>query len=1039
MLSKEEEKKISNEIIEESSIKYNNFSNDKIIDPSSQVYIFCKLKSEINAQNENGWTPIYRAIIANNLEALYELLKIGANPDIPNNLGETPLYLSVDINNYDALIILLQYKADCNLAKKNGNTPLHIATKRNKNSFMSALLRNNANPNIVNKLYSQTATHLAIINKVDECTLVEFNVCKADIYNIKDKYDKTPFDYAKDVGDQNYINLLIKIFGKDPNNNGYKENRITWGGFTPNEIEDNAETTPVKINYADGNNSNFISLSKNVFISFDENDLNKNNGTVIIKNINDENKNIICQTTSNQSESQNNDKNNNYENNKENVDINTSIKKSRNLLNNNQSKINIDISNTEPIKSKNSSLGNINQNSNTSQIKEGIKNNLSDTVKKLNISNNSEITSNFHYSTPIENNYSISYNNSKINQNNENSRINSNIFNMENRMSSIISNNSKRNNNSIPSSHSQTRKDISEMNPLEMINQVITTSNNSNVFSELQINSMINKNTQSDEDINNKTVQENALNNNNNLLNDSLEYSKSNAHIVMEQSNNNNNQNEENNIINNKNDYIDVDNINKLNITINEYEDINKNNENIKTNNQHRQLSYHNKQPSNTNNKENVMINCNNISKRNSNTSTNNYSLNNSKKMTVRNSTVQNELLTTVPNSIIQGDNNANVITKQKYYRNNQTQPEYQKEKTSKNLIIEENQNNLQNFNTYNTYKPIQNLKNSRIRNNKSTLSGAPTSNNFIYSFSNNSYSNNNNKTNKFPSLKLSEIENINYNNNSFLSKNINNKSEELNLCSPQNIPNELLTRLREWLISCDLLCYYNLLIKNDIYDIDLYIHNLKNNKINISYKDIEDIGIKKPGHIFRFLLKLQIDTGILDSQIYNTLTNKFNSNVLTTIGLTASTNIIKCCGITLFKQSGGVEKPTCNNNICCDTSTSSFNNNYYYNDIFGFLKYKDLLDYKENFIHNGFDQIDYIFIQLFSNFKFNKEILNDYMHIYSENDKKKVLQKLYEEKKRLALELGLNYDMYEEAKILNSQIDINNNTNDNENSCFIF
>ena len=94
MLSKEEEKKISNEIIEESSIKYNNFSNDQIIDPSSQVYIFCKLKSEINAQNENGWTPIYRSIIANNLEALYELLKIGANPNIPNNLGETPLYLS---------------------------------------------------------------------------------------------------------------------------------------------------------------------------------------------------------------------------------------------------------------------------------------------------------------------------------------------------------------------------------------------------------------------------------------------------------------------------------------------------------------------------------------------------------------------------------------------------------------------------------------------------------------------------------------------------------------------------------------------------------------------------------------------------------------------------------------------------------------------------------------------------------------------------------------------------------------------------------
>ena len=33
---------------------------------------------------------------------------------------------------------------------------------------MSSLLRKKANPNIANKLYSQTATHLAIKNKVSE-------------------------------------------------------------------------------------------------------------------------------------------------------------------------------------------------------------------------------------------------------------------------------------------------------------------------------------------------------------------------------------------------------------------------------------------------------------------------------------------------------------------------------------------------------------------------------------------------------------------------------------------------------------------------------------------------------------------------------------------------------------------------------------------------------------------------------------------------------------------------------------------------------
>ena len=370
----------------------------------------------------------------------------------------------------------------------------------------------------------------------------------------------------------------------------------------------------------------------------------------------------------------------------------------------------------------------------------------------------------------------------------------------------------------------------------------------------------------------------------------------------------------------------------------------------------------------------------------------------------------------------------------------NQTQPESQKEKIAKDLMVDEYQNNIESMNTYNnSYKQYPNItiKNSVVNNNKSTYSTLPNNNNLIYTSSNNAYSLNN-KTNKFPSLKLSEIENEN-NNNSFFSKNNVNKSEEINICSPQNIPNELLIRLREWLISCDLLCYYNLLIKNEIYDMDLYIHNLKNNRINISYKDIEDLGIKKPGHIFRFLLKLQIDTGILDSQIYNLITNKFNSNVLTTIGLTASTNIIKCCGITLFKENsnGGGDSHT-KKNICCMGSTSSLIN-YSYNDIFGFLKYKDLIEFKENFIHNGFDQIDYILIQLFSNFKFNREILNDYMHIYSENDKVKVIQKLYEEKKRIALELGLLYDDNEEQKILNSQNETIGEKKENSDTCFIF
>ena len=1011
-MSSIDEKNNSKDINQETSKKYNTFSDESKINTSSPVYVFCKSKSEINSQNENGWTPIYRSIIANNLEALYELLKLGANPNIPNNLGETPLYLSVDIDNYDALIILLQYKAECNLAKKNGNTPLHLATKKNKTSFISALLRNGANPNIVNKLYSQTPMHLAIINKMDEIVLNEFNNNKADIYNIKDKYDKTPFDYAKDAGDQTYLNLLKKIFADNlnySNNNNLKKNNATWGQHTSNEIEDNMETTPVKVNYADKNNSNFISLTKNVFISFDENDSNKNNGSVIIKNVKEDNKNNtnkIYNSLSNKSESK-------YE---ESKIITTELKDKRKSNSNGNKSLNF----TEP-KSIKSYSNKINQSIEKSKKEEeNIKNNSIETAKQINLSNNSIISSNFNFSA--ENNYSISNNNSKINNN---SGGNSNKF----RLSSIYSNNAKKNSQSNKASNCPTKRQMSEMNPLEMINQVITTSNNSNIFSDLQINSIINKHSQSDDDIKNKTVQENISNINNIILNDSLEYSKTNTHVISESSNQKKKNDKKNKSTNNDYaDNIDLENINGLNITINEYEDINKNNENMK---------YNNNQSKQSNDKENIMPNYN-IGKRYNNLSSSNYSLNNSKKISLINNTNQNELLTTVPNSII-GENN--VVVKQKCYKNNQTQPESQKEKITKDLMVDEYQKNIESMNTYNnSYKyPNIGIKNSVVNNNKSTFSTFPNNNNnLIYSCSNNTYSINN-KTNKFPSLKISEIENVN-NNNSFFSKNNLNKSEEINICSPQNIPNELLIRLREWLISCDLLCYYNLLIKNEIYDIDLYIHNLKNNRINISYKDIEDIGIKKPGHIFRFLLKLQIDTGILDSQIYNLIRNKFNSNVLTTIGLTASTNIVKCCGITLFKENGNGNGDSHNKtNICCTGSTSSLNNNYTYNDIFGFLKYKDLIKFKENFIHNGFDQIDYIFIQLFSNFKFNREILNDYMHIYSENDKLQVIQKLYEEKKRIAFELGLLYDDDEEQKILNSQNETVGEKKENDDTCFIF
>ena len=202
--------------------KNSNINNSNLtISTLSPSYKYCQNIKEIDRQNKNGFTPVYSSILSEDIPALNDLLSLGANPNIPNYLGETPLYLSVYKKNLDALVILLKYNADCNIPTKKGNTPLHLAVQKNMDNIIEMILRNKADPNIPNKLYGQTATHLAIINRLDEDLLILFKECKADIFNKKDKFNKSAFDYAKD-NNEYYINLLLNIFGNNNSNNNTK-------------------------------------------------------------------------------------------------------------------------------------------------------------------------------------------------------------------------------------------------------------------------------------------------------------------------------------------------------------------------------------------------------------------------------------------------------------------------------------------------------------------------------------------------------------------------------------------------------------------------------------------------------------------------------------------------------------------------------------------------------------------------------------------------------------------------------------------------
>ena len=896
--------------------------NENEISELSPAYAFCKYLNELNNKNESGWTPIYKSIMANNKLALEELLKLGADPNIPNNLGETPLYLCIESENYDLFKLLLDNNADPNIQKRNGDTPLHLLIKKKlDNKYINEILKKNTNPNIPNKLYDQTATHLALINKLSEEILINFWKNNADIYNKKDKYDKTPFDYAKELNDEKYIEIIIKIFGninepkiyilnteKDEDNNINNlriEKKLNFDKHTISS--DNQNNDKIK---SEKENNEELKLIQN----------SENNITLIIK------KKSVDSLSKINNETKDIDMNEDQKNlEKENI-INISIQKSES-----NKKINESIKEIETEKTRKNIID-INLEENFS--------------KKDNDINLSKIT---NYSKEKEsgrkeiniNTYTKTFNDEKNDDKN-------NIY------------------------YSETRNIEKDFEKL-----------NYKLFKHIKIMS--------------------------NMKKDEIRKSK--------KSNNINNYDHESNKNKKDDTEKDISTINNGNSffyeedeTINESNIKNKSNkENISMNN----MVYHNK---------------NHLATKEKNSKEKSYKLR--------------------PKPLYK----KNIVMKQNMFRYSSPEYKFTYKCSNSNSLIRNNIPQYNNSNIYTQYRNNNIIINSHPQStyNKFINDRISLNNTTFSSGCNNSRNNNyNNRTainrNSITSNSISNNSIYNYNsnrnNNSYMIGDYYNTKYQINSYNIMQNNNKLI-RFRDWLISCDLLCYYNTLVKNNVYNIDKYIDNIRHNKINvISFKDIEEFGIKKPGHIFRLLLKLQIDAGKIDYNLYKFITEKFSVNTMSNNNpMTTSYNELKCFGLNCCSSNN-------NNNYNNKKINNTINENeIIYFDIFSFLKVNNLLKFKENFIHNGFDQIDYILIQLFSRYCFNKKILNDYMHIYLDEDKNYILKILYREKKNICNTLGLQYDEDEINKILytenRSSLNesyMNNNQNEHDDCCFIF
>jgi hypothetical protein len=274
----------------------------------------------------------------------------------------------------------------------------------------------------------------------------------------------------------------------------------------------------------------------------------------------------------------------------------------------------------------------------------------------------------------------------------------------------------------------------------------------------------------------------------------------------------------------------------------------------------------------------------------------------------------------------------------------------------------------------------------------------------------------NNTNNNNSRYVNIRQYNNSNIFNDDDDSEDSNNNSINNEIKQLKDISTPNLIKLREWLLSCDLLCYYNILLSKNMYHIDSYINDIKNGINPITYEKIEKIGIKKPGHIFRLLVKLDLDAGLIDKNLFNYIIDKINFNSVTnTLVLNSSSNDACCCGIYLCPKNN-------NNHIENNQLKRNLRNKgIYFNDLSSFLRTNGIIRFKGNFLHNGFDKIEFIIIQLFSRYAFNKKILNEYLHIYIDRDKIKILNILYNIKANIAKDFGIKINEDEYDKIIYS------------------